>query len=60
MSLHRYTSQTLRNTGGSLEKLHEETYWKCVAPGCEYREEEGIKSPPIRSAHALFIPSRND
>jgi len=53
MNLHRYTAQTLKNTGGSLEKFHEETYWKCVASGCEYREEEGIKSPadpPPRSS----------
>jgi len=52
MSLHRYTAQTLRNTGGSLEKLHEETYWKCVAPGCEYREEEWIKSPSDPPMHS--------
>ena len=38
-TLHMFVAQTIKNTGdGRIERLNEETYWKCVIPGCEYRE----------------------
>ena len=44
-NLHRYTAHSIKSTGQGIERLKEETYWRCVSPGCEYREEEGIESP---------------
>jgi len=48
MNLHRFTAQTIRNTGQTIETLHEETYWKCITQGCAHREEEEVivKDPP--------------
>jgi len=40
MTLHRFTVHSIKSTARGVEKLNGETYWKCVTPGCDHKEEE--------------------
>jgi hypothetical protein len=40
MNLRRYDAQTMKVIRHGVERLKETTWWKCVTPGCKYRETE--------------------
>lgn len=45
MNLHRFTAQTIKSTSQGVERLKEETYWKCLTTVCGHREDEVEDSP---------------